>query len=219
MGVLAFPHWETVSSEMQNSLTWLGEQDFTSKFYLAGGTALALRFGHRKSVDLDFFSHLDDVHTNSRQNIGNLFAQRGGEIIESTDGNLVLLSDNVRVGFFSYGYALLEPFSSLENIQIASVLDIGLMKLDALIGRGSRKDFYDLYMVAQQIPFSELLQASQRKYPTFRDFALMALESMVMFENAERDYQPELLVELPWSQVQQFFIEQSKNLGKTWFGI
>jgi hypothetical protein len=97
------------------------------------------------------------------------------------------------------------------------MLDIGLIKLDALMGRGSRKDFIDLYVLSHTIPLDTLLQAGARKYPQMRDFALMAVESMVSFENAERDLPPEMLMDMPWFKVRAFFIAQVKQLGKTWF--
>jgi hypothetical protein len=88
-------------------------------------------------------------------------------VIENTDGNLLLLVDGIHVGFFSYGYPLLE--------------------------------------------------AGSRKYPQMRDFALMAVESMVLFDNAERDLPPDLLVEIPWDTVKSFFIAQAKQAGRRWF--
>jgi hypothetical protein len=87
------------------------------------------------------------------------------------------------------------------------------MKLDALIDRGSRKDFDDLYVVARQVPLTELLSLGRAKYPYVRDFELMAVESLVLFDNADRDLQPELLVDLPWEQVKQFFIAVSLPPG------
>jgi len=217
MGALTSPHWETVTTEMHNLLKWASHQDFISPFYLAGGTALALRVGHRKSVDLDFFSQTDEVHERTRQRIIRTVAERDGQVIENVDGNLVLLVDDVRVGFFSYGYKPLEPFEQIENVNVASMLDIGLMKLDAVIGRGSRKDYFDLYVIAEEYPLEELLQAGARKYPSSRDFALMAVESFVLFDNAERDVQPELLINVTWDKVRQYFSEQAKLLGKKWF--
>ena len=217
MGALTSPHWETVTTEMRELLKWVGQQDFISPFYLAGGTALTLQMGHRKSVDLDFFSQTDEVHERTRQRIIRAIAERDGQVIENVDGNLVLLVDDVRVGFFSYGYKLIEPFAQLENVNVASMLDIGLMKLDAVIGRGSRKDFFDLYIIAKKYPLEELLQAGARKYPTSRDFALMAVESFILFENAERDVQPELMIDVTWDEVRGYFSEQAKLLGKKWF--
>jgi hypothetical protein len=95
--------------------------------------------------------------------------------------------------------------------------DIGLMKCDALITRGSRKDFYDLFYIAKSIPLADLLQPGSKKYLQFRDFPLMVLESMTLFENADRDFQPLLFKSVPWEEVKNFFIEQAKNLSKIWF--
>lgn len=216
MGVLT-PHWETVTTEMCELLKWMGQQDFMSPFYLAGGTALALQMGHRKSVDLDFFSEADQVHERTRQHIIQSVTARKGQVIENVDGNLVLLVDEINVGFFSYGYQMLEAFVQLENVNLASMLDIGLMKLDAVIGRGSRKDFFDLYVIATQYPLEKLLQAGERKYPASRDFALMAVESFVLFDNAERDVTPELMINTSWEEVQEYFVKQAKLLGEKWF--
>lgn len=122
------------------------------------------------------------------------------------------------MGFFSYGYWLLALADDVEGVAIAGIADIGLMKLDASIDRGSRKDFYDLYMIARQIPLAELLRLAKPKYPYARDFELMAVESLVLFENADRDLQPMLLMELFWEEVKQFFIAEARTLGRVWFG-
>jgi hypothetical protein len=99
----------------------------------------------------------------------------------------------------------------------ASLLDIGLMKCDALISRGSRKDFYDLFFILKEIPLEDLLKLGEQKYPLFRDFPLMVLESLTLFDNADRDVQPELFDNIPWDQVKQFFIEQANLLSSRWF--
>ena len=97
--------------------------------------------------------------------------------------------------------APLEPSHwEAEVVAVASIRDVGLMKLDAIIGRGSRKDFYDLYFVGRQVPLRALLAAAEGKYPYARDFELMALESMVLFDNADRDVQPDLIIDVPWAE-------------------
>jgi predicted nucleotidyltransferase component of viral defense system len=217
MAVLESPQWETITPTMRDLLAWIGMQPFASKFYLAGGTGLALRLGHRRSVDLDFFSETDEVHDLTRREIIQVIASRHAQVIENVNGNLLMLVQGLHVGFFSYGYPLLEPVQMLENIRVASLLDIGLMKLDAVIGRGSRKDFYDLYAITLKIPLRELLNAGARKYPQVRDFPLMALEGLLQFDNADRDLQPEGLNDLPWENVKRFFEEQGKILGADWF--
>jgi hypothetical protein len=218
MALLETPHLETISPGMLELLAWIGRQIFATRFYLAGGTALALQLGHRRSLDLDFFSETDEVHARSRQELIDSFSVRHAQIIENVDGNLLLLVDGIQVGFFSYGYPLLQLVHAVSNVGLASLLDIGLMKLDAVIGRSSRKDFYDLYFLSRQIPLLEILNSGERKYPQVRDFPLMALEGLLQFDNADRDFQPEMLIDIPWVIVRNHFVEQGKILGREWFG-
>jgi hypothetical protein len=218
MALLTHPRWDTVTETMHNLLSWIGKQGFASHYYLAGGTGLALQLGHRRSVDLDFFSETDLLLEITRQRLIDEFNQRQGQVVENSDGNLLLLVEGLHVGFFSYGYPLLDPLLELEHIGIASLLDLGLMKLDAIIGRGSRKDFYDLYFISQKIPLKDLLGAGQRKYPQVRDFPLMAMEGLALFDNADRDLQPELLVDISWESVMQYFLRQVRSMGNEWMG-
>ncbi len=105
----------------------------------------------------------------------------------------------------------------MEGVPVASLTDIGFVKLDALISRGSRKDFYDLFFISREVPLDRLLSLADAKYCSARDFKLMALESLVLFDNADRDVQPDLLVPVPWAQVRDFFVAQGKRLGYAWF--
>lgn len=218
MGLLDPVHWKAITPELHDLLRFIGQQRFARRFYLAGGTALALRLGHRRSVDLDFFSETDQVTQASRWEILHALEPLAPQALEDVDGNLLLRVSEVHVGFFSYGYPLLEPAQTVEDVAVASLVDVGLMKLDALITRGSRKDFYDVHAILQQVPLLDLLALARAKYPHVRDFELMAAESLVLFDSADRDVQPELLVSLPWEQVRQFFIDQARDLGQRWFG-
>jgi hypothetical protein len=218
MAVLEPVHWAVVTPTMRELLRFIGRRPFAERFYLAGGTALALRLGHRLSVDLDFFSATDEVTRATRQEILTALAPLAPQTLEEVDGNLLLEVLGLHIGFFGYGYPLLEPADLLENVAIASLVDGGLMKLDALISRGSRKDYIDLYFIAQQIPLPNLLALGQTKYRHARDFELMAVESLVLFENADRDVQPTMRVQVAWEEVRQFFIDQAQQLGQMWFG-
>ena len=53
-------HYETLPRQAKKAFDFLSGEEWLkkSKWYLAGGTALALQVGHRKSLDLDFFSEL-----------------------------------------------------------------------------------------------------------------------------------------------------------------
>ncbi|MEI6291194.1 MAG: hypothetical protein WCP19_12245 [Chloroflexota bacterium] len=98
-------------------------------------------------------------------------------------------------------------------------VETGLIKLDAVIGRGRRKDFYDVYFINRLIPLEELLAAGEKKFKMMRDFQLMALEGLVQFDYADRDHQPDLLEALPWEIVRTYFIEQVKIIGNKWFNM
>ncbi len=219
MAALAPVHWQTVTAQMREALIRIGQCPFAERFYLAGGTALALRLGHRRSVDLDFFSATDEVTRSTRREIVQALLPLGVQVLEDVDGNLLVQVLDMHVGFFSYGYPLLTPTETVERVRLAGLMDIGLMKLDALIDRGSRKDFYDLFMIAQHVPLLDLLAQGEAKYPHVRDFMLMAVESMVLFDNADRDVPPPMLIPLAWQDVKAFFIAQAQSLGQRWFKI
>ena len=55
---LPHPHWEALTPETQNAFRKMARLPFIQRYYLAGGTGLALHLGHRFSVDLDFFRRL-----------------------------------------------------------------------------------------------------------------------------------------------------------------
>ena len=217
MAALDNPYWQGISAAMRQLLVHLGQQPSLRQFYLAGGTALSLQIGHRYSVDLDFFSETDEVGDASRDQIIRSLRPFSVQVIENVGGNLLMLVNGVRTGFFSYGYPLISEFVQAENVNLASQADIGLMKCDALITRGSRKDFYDLFFIARSIPLEALLRFGQQKYALFRDFPLMVLESMTLFDNADRDVQPELFENVAWEQVKQFFMLQAASLSGSWF--
>lgn len=218
MAPLTPVYWQTISPPMHQLLRLLGQASLLRDFYLAGGTALALRLGHRYSIDLDFFSTTNWVERPTRRIIVDMLSALQVQVLEDVDGNLLLRALDVHIGFFGYGHPLLASTDDVEGVAVASITDIGLMKLDALISRGSRKDFYDLYMIMQTIPLPDLLALGRAKYPYARDFELMAVESLVFFENADRDLQPQLLLDLPWAAVRDFFTEQARQLGNQWFG-
>jgi predicted nucleotidyltransferase component of viral defense system len=217
MAALSAPHWKVVTPKMQRLFLHIGEQPFSQRFYLAGGTALSLQIGHRRSVDFDFFSTLDELNEKSRNEIIAGISSFPTQVIESVGGNLLIVVDDILMGFFTYSYPLIDEPIFFENVHLASITDIGLMKCDALISRGSRKDFYDLFFISRTIQFDDLLKLGEKKYPLFRDFPLMVLESMTIFDNADRDVQPELFDHTPWDQVKQFFIDQARKLSNLWF--
>lgn len=207
--------WNTISEGMRFVLNEFFKSDIAQKFYLAGGTALSLQIGHRQSVDLDFFSATEDIPT-IRQALIQSFDLLETQITDTSWGNLVLLVNGIRVGFYGYGYTLINPLVEYEKIQLASVEDIALMKMDALLSRASRKDFYDIYFICKNISLNQLFSKVHKKYPSIRDFEVQVTKRLVYFETAELDTDPILLSTIYWQAVKDYFIQQAKEIEKSW---
>ena len=187
------------------------------EFYLAGGTALALQLGHRFSVDLDFFSPTQSDIPALLEPLRLALKDFSPIMADASWGNLVFLAGNVRVGFYGYGYELLQPLLKIDELFLAGVEDIGLMKLDALLSRASRKDFHDLYVICQKkISLRELLNLAPRKYPNTRDFEAQAVRHMTYFERAEQETAVPLIEPVEWETVKTWFREQTKQIGNSW---
>jgi hypothetical protein len=208
--------WETVTPLMREVLQTVGRSELCPRFYLAGGTALALQLGHRRSVDLDFFSETDEVRPEMHRQAVQVLKTFRPTIVEQAWGNLLLLIESLRVGFFGYGYPLIAPPALAEGVPLASLTDIGLMKMDAIVTRASRKDFYDLYAIARHIPLRTLLDRAPVKYPSVRDFEAMVVRTMVYFDRADQEEPLPLLQVVDWETMKTFFREQAVALGRKW---
>ncbi len=208
-------HWEIISLEMIAVLKAFASHDIGQHFYLAGGTALALQLGHRRSVDLDFFSPTEDIPS-IRRSLEDALAPYQPVLADTSWGNLVYIAQGIRVGFYGYGYTLIEPLIEVENARLAGMIDIALMKLDAILGRASRKDFLDLYIICQQVALQEILQQASRKYPGVRDFESQVAKRLTYFARADQDERVILFDDVPWEKVKEYFTAQAISVGKSW---
>ncbi|MGB9749943.1 MAG: nucleotidyl transferase AbiEii/AbiGii toxin family protein [Caldisericia bacterium] len=115
-----------------------------NNFYLAGGTAVYYYLKHRKSEDLDFFTNSECDFTKKSNFL------KDYEISLIKKDTLYLIINNVKLLFFYYPYSLLCQKNKINNIYIANLIDILLMKILALIQRGSKKDFIDIYFIIKE---------------------------------------------------------------------
>lgn len=207
--------WNTITADMRLVLQQFFKSKLGDRFYLAGGTALSLQLGHRSSVDLDLFSPTEDIPS-IRRGLEEALALLKPELADSAWGNLVYTTQHIRVGFYGYGYEMIRPLVEDENLRLASVQDIGLMKMDALLSRASRKDFYDLFFIAQTTPLKDLFALAPKKYPSVRDFEVQVTKRLVYFESAEHDTDPTLLEPVSWQMAKEFFVEQAKEIERGW---
>jgi predicted nucleotidyltransferase component of viral defense system len=186
----------------------LSSQSFINDFYLAGGTCLALQIGHRRSIDFDFFIPVEfDTSTiiNRLTQIGNY--QRDNEEKNTINGSL----DGVRISFFGYHYDIIGDFITFNKIRLAGLKDIAAMKLEAIAGRGSKKDFIDLYFLLQQYNLEEIFSFHALKYGIGLSNQYHHLKSLVYFADAETEAMPVMIKPLNWNNVKNQIISFTKS--------
>ncbi|MEK7072059.1 MAG: nucleotidyl transferase AbiEii/AbiGii toxin family protein [Patescibacteria group bacterium] len=174
-------HWNILDDKRRAVLPLF--KDFSSDgFYLAGGTGLALQLGHRDSVDFDFFKEGDFDTDLLVEKILKTFSS-DKVVITQKEKNTVscLINSSIQLSFFGYHHSLLKPLIKTDHFDIASVVDIGCMKLSAITSRYVEKDYVDLYFILQDLPLSEFLENFVEKYPNF-DKTLI-LKSLVYFDD------------------------------------
>ena len=142
-------HWEILDKHRLALLPKLVV--FKDRFYLAGGTALALYLGHRDSIDFDFFTAKDFDSPSLMEELRTIFQELPIEEKMSHNNTLTLKVDNVDMSFFKINENQLEPLRETEHIHLASLTDIGCMKLSALLGRSVLKDYVDLYAICKKL--------------------------------------------------------------------
>src|ERR1035437_6272526 len=176
-------HEETLAKSTRRLFDKLAESPWISDFYLAGGTALAMRLGHRISVNLDFFS---EKGFNEAALIDKLVSIGDLRIFQKASRSVTGSIDEVKVSFLGYEYPILTAGTLWSGVTIASMEDIACMKLDALSSRGTKRDFIDLYFIAEQIPLARILKSFERKYASIKFNVLHIKKSLVYFRSEER---------------------------------
>ncbi len=213
---LSHPHWEALTPTTQEAFRLLSHWQDIQRFYLAGGTGLALHLGHRFSVDLGFLSqdtHAVDFY--QRAALRALLEHPTLSVTFDQDTTFVVTWRGVGVSFFRLNaYPLVRPAFEVEGILLASVEDIGAMKLAAIINRGTRKDMVDLYFILQHTSLDELFHVAAVKYARIRAFPVMAVRALSYFEDAEALPMPQMIDRTPWPEMEKFLQAQALEAGR-----
>ncbi|MDZ4809928.1 MAG: nucleotidyl transferase AbiEii/AbiGii toxin family protein [Bacteroidota bacterium] len=193
-------HLNTIDEAMHKVLLSLLGKKYLAAFSLVGGTSLCLRYGHRKSVDIDLFSTkefdpsvLDELiktdypdYTYRGNNRYMLFCSIG----------------SVKSDIIYHPFKLLSPIETINNIRMFSIEDVAAMRLFAICKRGTRKDFYDLWMLVQHFTPVQLAAFFEEKYG--QEKLIFLRKSVLYFEEADISEQPKVLIEtLGWEKVKK----------------
>lgn len=203
-------HFKILPPEQIKLLKNLTNEEWLKKFYLAGGTGLALQIEHRESIDLDFFTNLNFDYRDIIQKISNF----GDFIGRTKDENTIHGQlNNVEISFFKIPYKLLEKPIDYKNLRLASLLDIGCMKLEAIAHRGTKKDFIDLYFLLKRFSLHELLLNCRKKYGTVENIYHI-VRSLSYFEDAEKDdTKISMLVKVEWQKIKSNILQHVSKVN------
>ncbi len=205
-------YWEILDKKR---LALLPKLEFLKKegFYLAGGTALSLRIKHRISADFDFYKQSEfnyetillELQKRSKKTV----------LIQKAANTLIVKVDGVEISLFVYPYKLLKPLIGTKYIDLASIEDIVAMKLVAIIQRGIRRDFVDLYFLIKYLGFAKIFELTEKKYPHFNKY--IGLQGISYFGDADIPSERKLTLFEPvtWKEIKSLIIIEAKKFKKT----
>ena len=184
-------------------------------FYLAGSAALALYLGHRPVRDADLMAGANRLNPADRRDLMATLHELDPELRVETARNGLLAvraGSGVRLKLFYYPYPLLASHEHLEGCVVASRIDLALMKLAAIISRGSRRDFLDLYLLTRTLPLEEILIRAPEKFGHVDDFVLQALKGLGDLGDAIGEPMPRLTVDVAWPDVEAWIESEVHRL-------
>lgn len=171
--------------------------DALNNFALVGGTNLSLRYGHRMSIDIDLFINedfdlefVDKIIQSTFKNV----------TVEYKKGQTLLYKiDNIKVDLVQHKYPYLKNIEIIDNIRMLSVEDVIPMKLNALAGRGAKKDFCDIAILLDYFSLPEMLDLFSKRYNNY-DIGFV-VHSLYYFADAEPQDDPLFLIKNSWQTI------------------
>jgi len=183
----------------------------TAGWTLAGGTGLALQLGHRRSKDLDFFR----AGPFEPETLIDTLARLGPVALHGrSEGTLHVALEGTRLSYLSARAPLLFPGTPYRGLVVADPRDIAVMKVVAIGGRGSRRDFVDLYFYIRSGGSLEaLFDLVRRRFADidFNEYHL--LRSLTYFGDAETEPMPRMLRRVGWRDIKVTITAEVRRLS------
>ena len=217
-------HTDALHPKTLDLLGRLAERDWALDLYLAGSAALTLYLGHRPVRDLDLMG-VNRLRSPQRRDLLQdiLSFEPSVRVETARDGFLYLRFpdswNGAAVRLFYYPYPLIGAEESVEEMAVASALDLGLMKLGAVTSRAARRDFVDLFLLSKTLPLRILLERAHEKFGHVRDFPLQALKGLTDLASARDEPIPKLNVAVAWSDVETWIRTEVRDLAREWVGL
>jgi len=201
-------HTESIEPVTLELLKSFMQKNYLADFVLAGGTALAFQIGHRRSIDLDMFTGKDfdsDVLLSKLLNDYEIL------VLLKMPNTLICNINNIKVDFIRFKYPPIRPLIEVDDFRLFDIIDIAAMKIDAITGRGNKKDFFDLYFLLKQFKLTSLLEFYKEKYQHQTLFHV--IRSISYFKDAENNPEPLVFdTKVTWSKVKKQISKELQNL-------
>lgn len=181
---------ETVSKEMWELLQNLMKDEKLKDFNLVGGTALSLQIGHRLSIDIDLFTTKGFDEQAMAIHLENQYPVKIRDMFKNT---ILMDIDKVKVDIIAHKYPWQQPVQTKDGIRLASLQDIGAMKLHAIFQNGTRvKDFVDMHFLLEHHPLKVYLETYKNKYD---GNPALAAYGLLHHDNIDKEEKVKLLKE------------------------
>lgn len=168
-------HKETVTTTTLELLKELMLDEKLNGFFLAGGTALSLLIGHRISIDIDLFSQFPFDENALSTHLESYERFQLNYIHSNTIKGQM---KDVQVDIITHAYPLIKNVLKIEDVRLADIEDIAAMKLNAIIGNGTRiKDFIDIAFISSFLSLQQMTDAYETKYASRNP--VMVLKSLM----------------------------------------
>lgn len=206
-------HIETVEPGTFSILERLMQLEALRDFSLVGGTALSLRYGHRRSIDLDLFCINQLDIENIVAVLKNTFKEGYRAESKTAKWGIFCYLDDVKVDIIYHPHPLIGVIESTANIRIYSDADIIAMKFNAILGRGRKKDFWDIYELMQHYQLDEMIRFHERKFPD-QNLMITIPQALIYFADAEESEDPVSLKGQSWPTVKKFIQQKVRDYLK-----
>ena len=193
---------ETVEPHTLSVLNKLMQVLELQDFALVGGTALSLLYGHRMSVDLDLFSNKPFENTNIVSALQNEF--KDSFIVEDKPSRFGIFCyvNEVKIDIVRHPHPLIRPQFEIEGIRMFSTEDIVAMKVQAILGRAKKKDFWDVAELLNHYTVADFINFHKEKYVT-QNLFITVPQAISYFADADESEDPISLQNQSWEGIQK----------------
>ena len=181
-----------------------------SGFDLVGGTALSLLYGHRKSVDLDLFSPIPFENQTIIEGLENEFGESFDRDKRPSKFGIFCYLDKVKVDIVRNPHPLIGDRQNIEGIRMFSVQDLMAMKIQAILGRGQKKDFWDIAELLHHYSVEDFIRAHQQKYPS-QQLLISIPQCLTYFGDADETEVPTCLKGQTWDDIKSIISKKVRE--------